>query len=144
MGWQTHVDSITSRISKGLFMLRVLKSNISIESLITVYYGHVHSHINYGIIFWGNHVSSHRVFILQKRAIRIIYGVSNRTHCKPLFIKSGILTVPSMYVLACLLHVKQNVDNLPIVSSIHGHSTRNNSNVYISKCKYSSTQNSFQ
>ncbi|PSN29278.1 hypothetical protein C0J52_28251 [Blattella germanica] len=32
----------------------------------------------------------------KKRAIRIIHGAPPRTHCNPLFIKLGILTLPSM------------------------------------------------
>ncbi|PSN57239.1 hypothetical protein C0J52_05007 [Blattella germanica] len=84
----------------------------SFESLLTVYYGHVYPHLNYGILLWGNHSSAKSLFILQKRAIRVIHGAPPRTHCKPLFIKLGILTLPSMYVLASLLHVKRNINRI--------------------------------
>ncbi|PSN54701.1 hypothetical protein C0J52_04891, partial [Blattella germanica] len=36
------------------------------------------------------------LFVLQKKALRIIYGVSPRTHCKPLFVRANILSLPSM------------------------------------------------
>ncbi|PSN44585.1 hypothetical protein C0J52_25047 [Blattella germanica] len=72
----------------------------------------LYPHLNYGILLWGNHSSAKSLFILQKRAIRIIHGAPPRTHCKPLFIKLGILTLPSMYVLASLLHVKRNINQL--------------------------------
>ncbi|PSN56531.1 hypothetical protein C0J52_14773, partial [Blattella germanica] len=38
---------------------------------------------------WQAHVN-------EKRAVRIIHGAPPTTHCKPLFIKLGILTLPSM------------------------------------------------
>ncbi|PSN53845.1 hypothetical protein C0J52_09964 [Blattella germanica] len=62
--------------------------------------------MNYGVLLWGNHTSAHHIFLLQKRAVRLIYGVSQTIYCKQLFIKSNILTLPSMFVLACFLHVK--------------------------------------
>ena len=143
MSWQKHINYVASKLRRSLFMLRILKNNISLESLMTVYYGYIHSHINYGIILWGNHASSRSIFILQKRALRIIYGVPPRTSCKPLFIQSGILTLPSMFVLASLLYVKNNIENFTVCTNLHNYPTRNNLNLYIDRCKYSTTQNSF-
>ncbi|PSN52050.1 hypothetical protein C0J52_04549, partial [Blattella germanica] len=76
------------------------------QVLITVYYGHVHCHLNYGILLWGGHPVANKLFVLQKRTIRLICGVNPLEHCRPLFTELGILTQPSMYVLACLLYVK--------------------------------------
>ena len=143
LGWLTHVNHIAKRISSSIFMLRILKKHVTIESLITVYYGHIHSHMNYGVLLWGNHTSAHHIFLLQKRAVRLIYGVTQTTHCKPLFIKSNILTLPSMFVLACLLHVKQNITKFTTCDSIHNYSTRNSYNLYVNKCKYTKTQKNF-
>ncbi|PSN40800.1 hypothetical protein C0J52_23255 [Blattella germanica] len=56
----------------------------------------IHSHLSYGILLWGNHSYFSIFFVLQKRAVRIIVGVPGRCLCKPLFIKHGILTLPSM------------------------------------------------
>ena len=117
--------------------------NISLESLKTVYYWYVHSHINYEIILWDNHASSRTIFMLQKRALRIIYGVPPKTSCKPLFIQSGSLSLPSVFVLTSLLYIKNNIDNFTVYTNLHKYSTRNNLNLYINRCKYSIMQNSF-
>jgi hypothetical protein len=45
-----------------------------------------HSIIRYGIIFWGNSSYAINVFYLQKRMIRTITGIGNRTSCKQSFI----------------------------------------------------------
>ena len=37
LGWQTHINHVAKKISRGLYMLRILKSNISNESLLSVY-----------------------------------------------------------------------------------------------------------
>lgn len=143
LGWRSHTDHISKKMNKGIFMLRILRQSVSRQTLKTVYYAHVHSHLSYGTLLWGNHGSARQVFILQKRSVRLICGVHSKTHCKPLFVELGILTLPSMFVLACLLYVKENIDDYQICTNIHSYPTRNCSNIYIRKCKYSRTTNSF-
>ena len=41
LGWHNHINYVSKKISKGLFMLRVLHNNISVESMLIVYYGPV-------------------------------------------------------------------------------------------------------
>lgn len=142
--WQSHIDYTANKISKGLFMLRVLCSSIDQNSLLLVYYAHIHSHLSYGILLWGCHSYAKKIFILQKRAVRIICGVAPRYTCRSLFVKLGVLTLPSLFVLRCLLFVKNNINNYTKCSAVHDHLTRNRSNVYINKCKYCVTQNSYE
>lgn len=144
LGWKCHINYVENKVSKGIFMLRILKYTVSTEVLLTVYYAHVYSHFNYGILLWGNHPSAIKLFILQKRCVRLICGVSSKTHCKPLFISLGLLTLPSMYVLACLLYVKKNHNNYVLCSEIHQYPTRSNNNIYINKCTYSTVQKSYE
>ncbi|PSN46125.1 hypothetical protein C0J52_12069, partial [Blattella germanica] len=58
--------------------------------------------------------------ILQKRAVRIIDGASSRCHSRPLFVKYNILTLPSMYVLSCLLYAKNNLEYTYTILEIGG------------------------
>ncbi|PSN30096.1 hypothetical protein C0J52_26283 [Blattella germanica] len=83
------------------------------------------------------------VLILQKRAVKIIDGVSSRCHSRPLFIKYSILTLPSMYVLSCLLYAKNNLGNFATNGDYHDHKTRNRNNLQIRKNKYTVIKNSF-
>ncbi|PSN50366.1 hypothetical protein C0J52_07615 [Blattella germanica] len=106
LGWLSHVNCIVAKVSKSLFALRILRHTLGLSSLITAYYAFVHSHLNYGILIWGNHPSTGKLLILQKRAVRITDGASSRCHSRPLFIKYSILTLPSMYVLSCLLYAR--------------------------------------
>ncbi|PSN40109.1 hypothetical protein C0J52_23993 [Blattella germanica] len=99
--------------------------------------------MSYGLLFWGNHGIASRVFKLQKRAIRTISGDSQRSHCRPLFVKYRILTLYSMYVLSCLVYIKSNITNYDIVSSVHNYQTRNRMKICQDKIKYTLTENSF-
>ncbi|PSN50310.1 hypothetical protein C0J52_10132 [Blattella germanica] len=76
--------------------------------LLSVYYAFIHSHLCYGTSLWGSHSSAFNVFKFQKKAVRIINKAHFRDHCKPIFISDKILTLPSIYILQCLLHIKKN------------------------------------
>jgi hypothetical protein len=67
-----------------------------------VSYAYFHSVIRYGIIFLGNSSYAIKVFYLQKRMIRIIAGIGNRTWCKQSFIALKILTLSSLYIYSLL------------------------------------------
>jgi hypothetical protein len=63
------------------------------------YFAHVHSIMSYGIIFWGDSSHIHKVFILQKKIIRIISNTRPRDFCREVFRKMEIMTVYSQYIL---------------------------------------------
>jgi hypothetical protein len=50
-----------------------------------IYYSNFHSCLMYGIILWGGDNESKTIFKLQKKALRIISDVSNRTSCRQIF-----------------------------------------------------------
>jgi hypothetical protein len=62
------------------------------------YFAHFHSQINYGVIFWGSSSSMKNVYIIQKRAIRIILRLGPSSSCREGFKKLDILTVPYLYL----------------------------------------------
>ena len=91
--FRPHVDSLCKKLSQGLFILRNAKNLLSRKSLISLYYTLINSHINYGLQAYGcGEVSSlHRVFKLQKKAVRIIAGKRFNSHTDPIFKELGIL-----------------------------------------------------
>ena len=77
---------------------------------------------------------SKRLLILQKKAVRIIAGVSPRTHTKPLFTDMKILTLKGIFQYSVGLFMYKFVkgmlpalfDNLfKYVNQVHAHFTRN-------------------
>ena len=142
LGWTSHVDHVANKLSRGLFILRLLYGSLGHNALLTVYYAFIHSHLNYGILLWGNHSSTAKLLVFQKRVVRIIDGAPLRTHCKPLFVKYGILTLPSMYIISCLLYIKNNA-SLLLNGDFHTYQTRNRCNAYLNRNKFSNTSKSF-
>lgn len=90
-------------------MLQNLYQCISADMLRTAYFAIFLSHISYAILVWGHSAEVRRVFGLQRKAVRIISGLGFRYDCRYMYNKRlCLLTVPCMYVMECLLHVRQN------------------------------------
>lgn len=141
--WNNHIDLMCSRLAKGIFMLRKLRSFVDINVLKNVYFAHIQSHLRYGIIVWGNSSSIPKLLILQKRAMRVMCNVNSRTHCKPLFREHRILTVVSMYVLDCLLYIRINLDDFARNNDVHDYFTRQHNFLRAKQCNFKFTINSF-
>jgi hypothetical protein len=70
--WKQHIDYVINKISNACYALRNIKHYIPLDTLKLIYFAHIHSILKYGIIFWGNASYADNVFLLQKKAIRII------------------------------------------------------------------------
>jgi len=90
-----------------------------------IYFASFYSVTNYGLIFWGNSSDSNKIFLAQKKIVRIMTGSRPKTSCKPLFQSLGILTITSQYILSLMKFLPQNQEKF--TSNIKGHiiNTRN-------------------
>lgn len=96
--WEPHINRICNKLSGVLYLLMNLKKVLPDNYLKVAYFGYFHSVIGYGIALWGNSAHTNSVFVLQKRAIRIITGSNIKEHCRPLFIRERILTLTCLYI----------------------------------------------
>jgi Reverse transcriptase (RNA-dependent DNA polymerase). len=127
--WSSHIDRLCSRLSSQIFCIRQMRRCLSSDVLRTVYFAVFHSHLMYGVTLWGNSQSSHRVFILQKAAVRTIEGAPYRATCLPLFQKYRIMTLPCIYIFQTLLQIHRNLDTFQRHSDVHSYGTRNVDNL---------------
>lgn len=125
--WEAHVQHIVNKLSRFVFALRKLTNIASRQSALLAFHGHVMSNLRYGLILWGNCKDIQKVFVLQKKCIRIISGAKQKDTCQPLFRQLQILTVPSMYIYEVCLYVKRNLHKFNIqaenprqTSKLHG------------------------
>ena len=64
LSWKPHIDQLISKLNSACYVIRSLKSVISLENLRIIYFSSVHSIISYGIIFWGNCTYGNTIFNL--------------------------------------------------------------------------------
>ena len=110
LNWGTHVDFLNHKLSTHCFVIWQLRSFVNIHILKMYYFAHIQSCLNYCIICWGNCPRFSEVFTLQKKIVRTMSFKPPRYSCRLLFRELGILTAPSLYILNCVLHVKEHFD----------------------------------
>nr|CAI5861358.1 unnamed protein product [Callosobruchus analis] len=109
--------------------LRQLSSVLPKQALREVYFGIIHSHICYGILLWCGLTKSNRVFILEKRAVRVLDGIEQDVSCRESFKKFNILPLPCIFILESLVSTHRNRYNLLRHSDIHNYNTRTAGNL---------------
>jgi len=136
--YKLQCTDLISKLSSAPFMFVVLRRNINNLSLLkSVYYANVQSHLQFGIICWGESVSFLEVFKIQKKVIRALLGYRyKRTNiplipCKDLFISLEILTLPSLFIFECAKFYRKHPNYFSLNSNTHSYNTRRNTDISI-------------
>jgi hypothetical protein len=140
MTWEAHADHLVKTISKKLFVLRQLRSEVNDKTLVTAYHTLVRSNITYAILVWGHSTHLRKVFNQRRRCIRVLGGLGYRDDCKDIFKTFKILTVPCIYILQCVLYMYKNKDNYCTLN--HSHLTRHHKLLLSIHSRLHKTQNS--
>lgn len=122
--WEEQITHTCKKIKNAYFALRQLKGVFNIKSLLNVYYALAYSHLSYNIVAWGAASSINRVFILQKRLIRLLFDIAPRDSCRPYFKNNRILTIHSIYILNTIKFVKKNLNMFETNADNHSYNTR--------------------
>ena len=105
LNWSNHIAGLTTKLSRSCYALYQLKRSCGLDEVRTFYYSNFYSQMRFGVIHWAMNLDSSRVFILQKRAIRIMYSIPNRDSCRTIFKEHKILTFFDVYILEILCFV---------------------------------------
>lgn len=129
--WDEHTNNLISRLSRVCFLLRKLKSCVSDNLMKIAYFSFFHSHLLYVNMLWGNSVGADRVFLWQKKALRIMLGLGYRESCKTYFTRNNIMTVPCTFIFQNLVYIKENVSDFVNFTDVHNHHTRHANNLVL-------------
>ena len=135
--WKQHIQHITDKISKTVALLRLLRYIFPKRILKLIYMSLIYSYLNYCNLIWGGAYSTilHPLFVLQKKAIRLISNSHYLEHTAPIFRSLELLTLYQIFKLNCLLLVHKCVKSNYFIefkmklqknSSVHCYETRNN------------------
>ncbi len=93
LSWKPHIHYIKTKISKSTAILNKAKDLLNQASLYTLYCSFILPYMCYCVEVWGNTYKTNidPIFILQKRAIRIVNKTKYREPTNPLFNKLKIL-----------------------------------------------------
>ena len=98
-------------------MLYKIRDFVNANILKSIYYALFESHINYACIIWGQNISAiNRLYIHQKKALRIINFKEHNAHSFPLFHYSKIIKIADKVKIEnCLFINKYTNNKLPSI-----------------------------
>ena len=141
--WDEHVNFISKKLNKNLYLLRKLYFLLPLNAMKTCYFSVFHSVLKYCILSWGHSPHSHRIFGIQRQAIRAMSGLDYREDVRPKFIEHAILTLPCIYILECLVHIQSNRDSYKTQEEIHNYPTRQRNNIRIEYTRLLHSRNAY-
>ena len=111
LNWKSHLNAISSEISRIIGLLHKLKHIFPKQVLHSIYNSSIMPHINYSLLAWG--IKSHKIEQPQKKATRVLYSKCPIVHTKPLFIKMNQPKLSDLYTCQLLkLHYRLNHNKL--------------------------------
>jgi len=142
LNWSKHIEQLCKRLETALYVINRMKRLTTNECTRLAYFSSFHSVATYGVLLWGSSSAAQSVFMLQKKALRILCNLQYTDSCREAFRNQGILTLPAEYVLACLKLIHTNKDNYPTHAENHAYPTRFGSNLQIPYHRINKTQQS--
>ena len=135
LSFMQHIQHIKSKISKEIGILYKCSRIFDEKTLLTLYYSFVYPYFNYCLPVWGSTYESYLapLVILQKKAVRLIYGAKRYDHTEPIFQALKLLKLGQLYVYSIQLIMFKFAKNaLPNIfdaffqrnTSVHYHNTR--------------------
>jgi len=124
LSWKQYRDQVVSKICTACCTIWNIKSLLSKDTQRIIYCAHIHSVFSYGIIFGGNSSYSNKVFVLQKKIIRIVMDTRTRDSCRELFKDMKILLMYSKYIYSLILYTVNNKHLYNTNKEIHKYRTR--------------------
>lgn len=143
LNWSVHIDRTCKKLWRAIYSLRRIKQIITQEAAMVAYYTYFHGVMTYGILAWGLASDASKVFILQKRALRVIFNMRTVESCRPIFKRERILTFPSIYIYEVLKQVHASRSGHIRNGDKHSINTRNRMALEIPLCHKKVTQNSY-
>lgn len=98
--------------------------------------------MTYAILAWGHSPHSKRIFGLQRKVIRVILGLGYRDDVRDFFTQVGVLTLPCLYILHCLMMARTNVEHT-YHGDLHQYETRQRGQIYIEHLRLKSSRFSY-
>lgn len=128
LNWKTHVEFTINKIQSHKWALRNLVKVASKNVALIFYHANIVRHLRYGLILWGGSPHAERLFVEQKKIIRILFNLPFNHTCKETFKNNDLLTLPSLFIFESLKYsILNNIIKQEDLFPSHCHSTRHTS-----------------
>ena len=124
LSWKPHISAVYDKVSKVIGVLCKSRRYLPLNTLKTLNNSLFLPYINYCSLIWASTYASYLkpLYVLQKKAVRVITFSPPRTSSKPLFSKHNILSLYSIYKFHVACFVFSHFNSLlptPVSSILH-------------------------
>ena len=60
LNWKLHTTILFNKIQSNKYLLSISKNLLNEQSLRSIYFAHIYSHLNYSLVTWGSMISNTR------------------------------------------------------------------------------------
>ena len=91
--WKPHIKYVRSKVARSVGVLGKTREVLNYKSLLTLYHTLILPYLSYCVEVWGNTYRSNLnpLYIIQKRAIRIVHKAGFYDHTNELFLRSNTM-----------------------------------------------------
>ena len=138
-----HINNTCNKIAKSIGIIYKMKNLVPKSVLKQMYYSLIYPYINYCICIYGGTYNTHmnRIFLLQKRIVRIINNAPFLAHTDALFYESIILKVSDIYKLNMGMYMFEHLTP-GMFARNHPYDTRHRSDLLPNRSHLTICQNS--
>lgn len=102
--WGQHIDGLCGKLRSSLYSIRLLKSYVNVNTIKTVYFALIESHIRYGLLTWGRTSLTYlnkinKILDQCSNIIKPMHNVNINDKNEPLFMNIQQLHF-NLYILA--------------------------------------------
>ena len=100
LNWHQQINNVAVKLNRANAMLSKVRDMVQKKTLKSIYHGIFESHLFYSCLVWARNINSiERLYILQKKSLRLMYFLNRNIHTSPLFKNSNILKFPDKIAL---------------------------------------------
>ena len=100
LNWSNHIEKLIINISRNSNLIKYNKNTMPRETKLLIHHSHVMSHIQYGLILWGNSASSAQINRIQRILNRCERFITHKQTQQEELTPLNTLTLTSLITLA--------------------------------------------
>ena len=101
--WHIHISHLLDKLNMNRRLMMLGKNHLDLTCLRNIYFGHIHSHILYGISIWGSMISQSmlkEIYMVQKKCEYLMKPTGKGTNIQQIFTELRLMPVQKMIKLA--------------------------------------------
>ena len=140
--WNKHIEILTTRLRRTLYVFKTLKHIIQTKMLKILYYALFQSVLCHGIIGWGGLYNNvlRPVISVQKYILKIIFNKPFRYPSKTLFEENSILNIKQLYFKASINAIRSNSITTNKITHSHGTRSKTTNNMELKRVAHTLAQ----